>query len=152
MIHRGGARAWVQGAELEWAMAESRGGAISRGLGPKGVWPGVPPLPGSTRLFQPRAGHILGLKWPPGAGARPTTFCPPPGGVSGPLIAPPLITPRQIKDQEEEARYCQLVRQLLDDHKDVVTLLAEGLRECRRHIQVCGGGGPECLDLWGGGS
>ncbi|KYO27778.1 3-methyl-2-oxobutanoate dehydrogenase [lipoamide] kinase, mitochondrial [Alligator mississippiensis] len=40
-----------------------------------------------------------------------------------------------IKDQEEEARYCQLVRQLLDDHKDVVTLLAEGLRECRRHIQ-----------------
>uniref|UniRef100_A0A8C3XTZ3 Protein-serine/threonine kinase n=1 Tax=Chelydra serpentina TaxID=8475 RepID=A0A8C3XTZ3_CHESE len=40
-----------------------------------------------------------------------------------------------IKDQEAEAQYCKLVRQLLDDHKDVVTLLAEGLRECRKHIQ-----------------
>uniref|UniRef100_F7DTJ6 Protein-serine/threonine kinase n=1 Tax=Ornithorhynchus anatinus TaxID=9258 RepID=F7DTJ6_ORNAN len=40
-----------------------------------------------------------------------------------------------IKDQAAEAQYCQLVRQLLDDHKDVVTLLAEGLRECRKHIQ-----------------
>lgn len=28
------------------------------------------------------------------------------------------------------------MRQLLDDHKDVVTLLAEGLRESRKHIQV----------------
>ena len=42
----------------------------------------------------------------------------------------------QIKDQEMEARYSKLVQQLLDDHKDVVTLLAEGFRECRRHIQV----------------
>ncbi|XP_009007720.2 branched-chain alpha-ketoacid dehydrogenase kinase isoform X2 [Callithrix jacchus] len=40
-----------------------------------------------------------------------------------------------IKDQAEEAQYCQLVRQLLDDHKDVVTLLAEGLRESRKHTQ-----------------
>ncbi|XP_014650061.1 PREDICTED: 3-methyl-2-oxobutanoate dehydrogenase [lipoamide] kinase, mitochondrial isoform X3 [Ceratotherium simum simum] len=40
-----------------------------------------------------------------------------------------------IKDQTDEARYCQLVRQLLDDHKDVVTLLAEGLRESRKHIE-----------------
>nr|KAF6354341.1 branched chain keto acid dehydrogenase kinase [Myotis myotis] len=40
-----------------------------------------------------------------------------------------------IKDQTEEAQYCQLVRQLLDDHKDVVTLLAEGLRESRKHIE-----------------
>ncbi|XP_065780786.1 branched-chain alpha-ketoacid dehydrogenase kinase isoform X3 [Muntiacus reevesi] len=40
-----------------------------------------------------------------------------------------------IKDQADEARYCQLVRQLLDDHKDVVTLLAEGLRESRKHIE-----------------
>ncbi|XP_063157482.1 branched-chain alpha-ketoacid dehydrogenase kinase isoform X1 [Candoia aspera] len=40
-----------------------------------------------------------------------------------------------IKDQESEAQYCKLVRQLLDDHKDIVTLLAEGLRECRKHIQ-----------------
>uniref|UniRef100_A0A8C2VTC7 Protein-serine/threonine kinase n=1 Tax=Chinchilla lanigera TaxID=34839 RepID=A0A8C2VTC7_CHILA len=40
-----------------------------------------------------------------------------------------------IKDQADEGQYCQLVRQLLDDHKDVVTLLAEGLRESRKHIQ-----------------
>uniref|UniRef100_A0A8C8TI71 Protein-serine/threonine kinase n=1 Tax=Peromyscus maniculatus bairdii TaxID=230844 RepID=A0A8C8TI71_PERMB len=40
-----------------------------------------------------------------------------------------------IKDQNDEAQYCQLVRQLLDDHKDVVTLLAEGLRESRKHIE-----------------
>lgn len=42
----------------------------------------------------------------------------------------------QIKDQEMDARYSKLVQQLLDDHKDVVTLLAEGFRESRRHIQV----------------
>ncbi|CAI5642805.1 unnamed protein product [Oreochromis niloticus] len=40
-----------------------------------------------------------------------------------------------IKDQDVEARFCKLVRQLLDDHKDVVTMLAQGFRECRRHIQ-----------------
>ncbi|XP_061103582.1 3-methyl-2-oxobutanoate dehydrogenase [lipoamide] kinase, mitochondrial isoform X1 [Conger conger] len=40
-----------------------------------------------------------------------------------------------IKDQETETRYSTLVQQLLDDHKDVVTMLAEGFRECRRHIQ-----------------
>uniref|UniRef100_A0A674GEK6 Protein-serine/threonine kinase n=1 Tax=Taeniopygia guttata TaxID=59729 RepID=A0A674GEK6_TAEGU len=37
--------------------------------------------------------------------------------------------------RSDEAQYCALLRQLLEDHKDVVTLLAEGLRECRRHIQ-----------------
>ncbi|XP_025226303.1 3-methyl-2-oxobutanoate dehydrogenase [lipoamide] kinase, mitochondrial isoform X2 [Theropithecus gelada] len=40
-----------------------------------------------------------------------------------------------IKDQADDTQYCQLVRQLLDDHKDVVTLLAEGLRESRKHIE-----------------
>ncbi|XP_060912406.1 3-methyl-2-oxobutanoate dehydrogenase [lipoamide] kinase, mitochondrial [Labrus mixtus] len=40
-----------------------------------------------------------------------------------------------IKDQDEEARFCKLVQQLLDDHKDVVTMLAQGFRECRRHAQ-----------------
>lgn len=35
-----------------------------------------------------------------------------------------------------EARFCKLVQQLLDDHKDVVTMLAQGFRECRRHVQV----------------
>lgn len=42
----------------------------------------------------------------------------------------------QIKDQDVEARFCKLVQQLLDDHKDVVTMLAQGFRECRRHVQV----------------
>lgn len=46
----------------------------------------------------------------------------------------------QIKDQETEAQYCKLVQQLLDDHKDVVTMLAEGFRECRKHLQVGHGG------------
>uniref|UniRef100_A0A3P9I7A5 Protein-serine/threonine kinase n=2 Tax=Oryzias latipes TaxID=8090 RepID=A0A3P9I7A5_ORYLA len=41
----------------------------------------------------------------------------------------------QIKEQDMEARFCKLVQQLLDDHKDVVTMLAQGFRECRRHIQ-----------------
>lgn len=40
-----------------------------------------------------------------------------------------------ITDQEMETRFCKLVQQLLDDHKDVVTLLAEGFRESRKHIQ-----------------
>lgn len=44
----------------------------------------------------------------------------------------------QIKDQDLEARFCKLVQLLLDDHKDVVTMLAQGFRECRRHIQVRG--------------
>lgn len=45
----------------------------------------------------------------------------------------------QIEDQEAEARFCKLVQQLLDDHKDVVTMLAQGFRECRRHIEVMRG-------------
>ncbi|KAM4632179.1 branched-chain alpha-ketoacid dehydrogenase kinase [Discoglossus pictus] len=40
-----------------------------------------------------------------------------------------------ISDHETETQYCKLLRQLLDDHKDVVTQLAEGLRESRKHIQ-----------------
>ncbi|KAK0148766.1 [3-methyl-2-oxobutanoate dehydrogenase [lipoamide]] kinase, mitochondrial [Merluccius polli] len=40
-----------------------------------------------------------------------------------------------IKDQELEASFSKLVQQLLDDHKDVVTLLAEGFREGRKHVQ-----------------
>ncbi|XP_041092631.1 3-methyl-2-oxobutanoate dehydrogenase [lipoamide] kinase, mitochondrial-like [Polyodon spathula] len=40
-----------------------------------------------------------------------------------------------IKDSEVEEKYCKLLRQLLDDHKDVVTQLAEGFRECRKHVQ-----------------
>lgn len=35
-----------------------------------------------------------------------------------------------------EARFCKLVQQLLDDHKDVVTMLAQGFKECRKHMTV----------------
>lgn len=38
------------------------------------------------------------------------------------------------------------MRQLLDDHKDVVTLLAEGLRESRKHIEVRG---STVVAFWG---
>ncbi|XP_068226584.1 branched-chain alpha-ketoacid dehydrogenase kinase-like [Palaemon carinicauda] len=36
---------------------------------------------------------------------------------------------------EDEQSYSRRLYQLLDDHKDVVTNLAAGFRECRRHIQ-----------------
>ncbi|XP_071486835.1 branched-chain alpha-ketoacid dehydrogenase kinase-like [Diadema antillarum] len=39
-----------------------------------------------------------------------------------------------IRDMETERQYCKMVKTLLDDHKDVVTHLAEGFRECRKHI------------------
>uniref|UniRef100_H3AKR9 Protein-serine/threonine kinase n=1 Tax=Latimeria chalumnae TaxID=7897 RepID=H3AKR9_LATCH len=44
------------------------------------------------------------------------------------------IRPSIITNREVEAQYCKLLKQLLDDHKDVVTLLAEGFRESRKHI------------------
>ena len=39
-------------------------------------------------------------------------------------------------DFETEARYSRMLRELLDDHRDVVTLLAEGFGESRKHIKV----------------
>lgn len=39
-----------------------------------------------------------------------------------------------ITDFECEKGYCELLQGLLDDHKDVVTQLAAGFRECRKHI------------------
>lgn len=41
-----------------------------------------------------------------------------------------------IHNNEEEAAYSRLLRNLLDDHKHVVTQLAAGFKECRKHIQV----------------
>lgn len=41
----------------------------------------------------------------------------------------------QIDSLATEQRYSRLVRNLLDDHKDVVTHLAEGFRESRKHIK-----------------
>jgi len=40
---------------------------------------------------------------------------------------------------ETEARFTRMLSELLDDHKDVVTLLAEGFRETRKHIEVRNG-------------
>ncbi|XP_070573142.1 branched-chain alpha-ketoacid dehydrogenase kinase-like [Ptychodera flava] len=40
-----------------------------------------------------------------------------------------------INDFETEQKYSTLVKNLLDDHKDVVTMLAEGFKESRRHIK-----------------
>lgn len=42
----------------------------------------------------------------------------------------------QIETVEQEKEFCKLLRALLDDHRDVVTLLAEGFKECKRHITV----------------
>ncbi|ELT93703.1 hypothetical protein CAPTEDRAFT_160347 [Capitella teleta] len=40
-----------------------------------------------------------------------------------------------ITDFDIEARYCQMLRQLLEDHSDVVTMLAEGFKETKKHIK-----------------
>lgn len=40
-----------------------------------------------------------------------------------------------IKTHEDEEAYSQLLRNLLDDHSGVVTQLAAGFKECRKHIQ-----------------
>jgi len=41
----------------------------------------------------------------------------------------------QIIDFETENRFSKMIQELLDDHSDVVTLLAEGFKESRRHIK-----------------
>lgn len=40
-----------------------------------------------------------------------------------------------INDIETEERYSRMLRELLDDHSNVVTHLAEGFKECRKHIK-----------------
>ncbi|XP_046449977.1 3-methyl-2-oxobutanoate dehydrogenase [lipoamide] kinase, mitochondrial-like [Daphnia pulex] len=40
-----------------------------------------------------------------------------------------------IRTPEDEAAYSRLLRNLLDDHTHVVTQLAAGFKECRKHIQ-----------------
>lgn len=39
-----------------------------------------------------------------------------------------------IHNLDDEQKFSRLLRQLLDDHRNVVTLLAEGFRECNKHI------------------
>ena len=41
-----------------------------------------------------------------------------------------------IRTYEDEAAYSRLLRNLLEDHTHVVTQLAAGFKECRKHIQV----------------
>ncbi|PAA58895.1 hypothetical protein BOX15_Mlig025482g1 [Macrostomum lignano] len=43
-----------------------------------------------------------------------------------------------LTEPEDEIQYSGLLRQLLDEHKDVVTMLAEGFRECGRHVRDSG--------------
>ncbi|KAK8745703.1 hypothetical protein OTU49_000332 [Cherax quadricarinatus] len=40
-----------------------------------------------------------------------------------------------ITSRQDEINYSRKLGELLDDHKDVVTQLAAGFRECRRHIE-----------------
>ena len=42
----------------------------------------------------------------------------------------------EIKTKEDEERYSQVLKGLLEDHKDVVSLLAKGFKECKKHIEV----------------
>lgn len=42
----------------------------------------------------------------------------------------------QILTPDDEERYSQVLRELLEDHKDVVSQLAQGFKECRKHIHV----------------
>lgn len=40
-----------------------------------------------------------------------------------------------IRDGDTEQKYTGMLKELLDDHRDVVTMLAEGFKDCHRHIQ-----------------
>jgi len=42
----------------------------------------------------------------------------------------------QVSDADSELKFRMALTALLDQHREVVTLLAEGFTECRRHIQV----------------
>ena len=41
-----------------------------------------------------------------------------------------------IHTLDDELKYSQLVENLLDTHKDVVSQLAAGFKECQKHIKV----------------
>ena len=42
----------------------------------------------------------------------------------------------QVHSLNEEAKFAVMLDSLLDDHRNVITLLAEGFSECRKHIKV----------------
>jgi len=42
----------------------------------------------------------------------------------------------QITDADGELKFRQALTELLEQHREVVTMLAEGFTDCRRHIKV----------------
>jgi len=40
-----------------------------------------------------------------------------------------------INDFDDEAKYSNMLRMLLDEHRDIISMLAEGFRESRKHIR-----------------
>ena len=42
----------------------------------------------------------------------------------------------EIENDDDVEKFCQLIRVLLEDHKDVVSQLAQGFKECSKHISV----------------
>ncbi len=41
-----------------------------------------------------------------------------------------------IETAADEERFAQVLMEFLDDHKDVISMLAQGFKECRKHIDV----------------
>jgi len=46
------------------------------------------------------------------------------------------VTVLQVTDVDSELKFRQALTALLEQHREVVTMLAEGFTDCRRHIQV----------------
>ena len=42
----------------------------------------------------------------------------------------------QVTDADSELKFRRALTALLEQHREVVTMLAEGFTDCRRHIQV----------------
>lgn len=47
-----------------------------------------------------------------------------------------LIQSEPVQDSEDEQRFCQFLRGVLNDHKDVVTMLASGFRDSSRYLNM----------------
>ena len=47
-----------------------------------------------------------------------------------------LYSYKKIENVEDEMQYSNLVKQLLDDHKDVVTSLAKAIQQVRTQVRV----------------
>ena len=42
----------------------------------------------------------------------------------------------QVTDLEDELKFSQALTKLLDEHKDVISILASGFKQTKKHIQV----------------